>query len=51
MDKFLGIELDGYGFTIDSYWAYISLSWRFIATALLVSVGYKIYKHRQKSVF
>ena len=46
MDKFLGIELDGYGFTIDSYWAYISLSWQLLATAALVIVAYKLYRKK-----
>ena len=48
MDKFLGIELDGYGFTIDSYWAYISLSWQILATATIALIVYKIYKNRKQ---
>ena len=50
MDKYLGLEFDQFGFTIDSAYVYISLSWGFMLTAVLVGVAYKIYK-RSKRVF
>ena len=43
-DSFLSIELDGYGFTIDSYWFYLSLSWQIIALSAAAIVAYKVYK-------
>lgn len=50
-DSFLSIEFDDYGFTIDSYWFYLSLSWLAIGVIATALVGYKIYKRREKSVF
>ena len=46
MDKIIGIEIDGYGICLDSEWTYLALSWKLIATAVLVVIGYKIYKKR-----
>ena len=43
-DSFLSIELDSYGFTIDSYWFYVSLSWQMLLVSAVAFVGYKIYK-------
>ena len=48
MDKFLGIELDNYGIQIDSNWVYLALSWQLIATAVLVVIGWKVYKRFYK---
>lgn len=47
MDKIIGIELDKFGFSIDSEWVYLSLSWQFITLALLSGVAYKIYKRKK----
>jgi len=44
MDKFLGIELDNYGIQIDSNWIYLALSWKLIATATILFIGYRFYK-------
>lgn len=43
---FVNIEINGYGFCLDSEWTYLALSWKLIATAVLVVIGYKIYKKR-----
>lgn len=40
----LTIELDSYGFMLDTRWCYIALSWQLLATAALVGVGYKYFK-------
>ena len=48
MDKILGIELDNYGIQIDSNWLYLALSWQLIATAVLVVIGWKVYKRFYK---
>ena len=46
MDKFLGIEFNNYGIEIDGAWIYLALSWKLIATATILFVGYKFYKKR-----
>lgn len=46
MDKFVGFEFDGFGFTIDSANVYVSISWGAIATAAIVVIAYRIYKKR-----
>ena len=38
------IELDNYGFMLDTEWCYIALSWQLLITTALVAVGYKVYK-------
>ena len=47
MDKIIGIEVDGYGITLDSYWAYVALSWQLLATATVLLVAYKVWKNRK----
>ena len=46
-ENLLSIELNDYGFQIDTAWFYIALDWRFIFTALSVTIGYKIYKRKK----
>jgi hypothetical protein len=41
------IELDNYGFMLDTEWAYVALSWQLLITATLLAVAYKIYKRKK----
>ena len=41
------LELNDYGLEFDTYVAYIALSWQVIIPALIIGVGYKIYKVRK----
>jgi hypothetical protein len=41
------IELNDYGFMIDTEWAYISLTWQLLVTATLLTIAYKIYKRKK----
>ena len=43
---FATIEINDYGFCLDTEWTYVALSWQLIATATLLFIGYKIYKKR-----
>ena len=43
----LTIHFDNYGFTLDSEFAYVSLSWATLAVLVLSVVGAKIYKSRK----
>jgi hypothetical protein len=47
LDDLLTIELNEYGFQIETSWLYIALDWRFLTTALLVTIAYKIYKRKK----
>lgn len=47
MDKIIGIEVDGYGITLDSAWTYLALSWQLLATATVLFVAYKVWKNRK----
>jgi hypothetical protein len=40
------LELNDYGLEFDTYVCYIALSWQVIIPALIVVIGYKIYKKR-----
>jgi hypothetical protein len=44
LDDLLTIELNEYGFQIETSWLYFAIDWRFISTAALVFIGYKAYK-------
>jgi hypothetical protein len=48
-DSFLSIEFDSYGFTLDSYWFYVSLSWQMLLVSAVVFIGYRIYRNRRDS--
>lgn len=48
MDKLLGIEVNHYGVCIDSNWIYVALSWQIITAAVLIVIGYKVYKRFYK---
>ena len=41
------IELNEYGFCIDSDWFYIALDWKLIVTTALLVTAYKIYKRKK----
>jgi len=41
------IELNEYGFCMDSDWFYIALDWKLITLTALVVIGYKIYKRKK----
>ena len=38
------IELDNYGFMLETEWCYVALSWQILITSALLLVGYKAYK-------
>ena len=41
------IELNEYGFCMDSDWFYIALDWKLITLTALVVIGYKVYKRKK----
>jgi hypothetical protein len=41
------IELNEYGFCMDSDWFYIALDWKLITLTALLVIGYKIYKRKK----
>ncbi len=47
-DSFLSIELDGYGFTINSSPFYLSLSWGFIAVLTGLIIARRFYLMRMR---
>jgi hypothetical protein len=47
-EGFFTIELGRYGFMIDTEWAYVSLSWELLTTALVILVGIKVYNKIKK---
>jgi len=46
-EGFFTIEIDNYGFMLDTEWAYIALSWQLLTLTALVVIGYKIYKRKK----
>jgi len=46
-ENLLSIELNEYGLCVDTAWFYIALDYRFLTTALLVTIAYKIYKRKK----
>ena len=42
------IELNGYGFCLDTNWCYIALSWQVLALAITSVIAYKSYKAYNK---
>jgi uncharacterized PurR-regulated membrane protein YhhQ (DUF165 family) len=38
------IELDNYGFMLETEWCYVALSWELLIATTLLLVGYKAYK-------
>ena len=41
------IELDQYGFMLDTEWCYVALSWQLLITTALLLTTYKIYKRKK----
>jgi hypothetical protein len=41
------IELDNYGFMLDTEWCYVALSWQLLITTALVAVAYRVYKRKK----
>jgi hypothetical protein len=41
------IEIDTYGFMLDTEWAYVSLSWQLLITSALLGIAYKFYLVRK----
>ena len=46
-ENLMSIELNEYGFQIDTEWCYVALSWQLLITTALVAVAYKIYKRKK----
>ena len=44
------IELDQYGFMLDTEWAYVALSWQLLITTALLVTAYKIYKQTRNKI-
>jgi hypothetical protein len=38
------IELDNYGFMLETEWCYVALSWELLITTALLLTAYKAYK-------
>ena len=38
------IELDTYGFMLDTEWAYVALSWELLITAGVIATAYLLFK-------
>lgn len=48
MDKYLGIELDRFGFTIDSAWFYLSISYNLLLIAGAFLLARRFYLKRKR---
>jgi hypothetical protein len=46
-EGFFTIEIDSYGFMLDTNWCYLALSWQMIAIATTLLIAYKIYKRKK----
>jgi hypothetical protein len=40
----MNIEIDSYGFMLDTEWCYVALNWQLLITATILTIGYKAYK-------
>lgn len=43
----MSIELNNYGFCVDSDWFYIALDWKVIIISAVVIIGIKLWKGRK----
>jgi len=43
----MSIELNNYGFCVDSDWFYIALDWKVIILSAIVIIGVKLWKGRK----
>ena len=41
------IELNGYGFEIDTNWCYVALSWQLLIVGWSIALGVIIYKRKK----
>jgi hypothetical protein len=41
------IEIDTYGFMLDTEWCYVALTWELLITTALLITAYKIYKRKK----
>lgn len=48
-ENLMTIELNEYGFQIDTAWAYIALSWNLLGTIALAIVARRFYLKRKKN--
>lgn len=48
MDKYLGIELDRFGFTIDSEWFYLSISYNLFLVIGAFIIARRFYLKRRR---
>lgn len=48
MDKFIGIELDHYGFLIDSKWFYLSISYELIGLVIALVIARRYFLNRKR---
>jgi len=43
----MSIELNDYGFCMDSDWFYVALDWKLIIVSAIVIIGVKLWKGRK----
>ena len=46
-EGFFTIEIDTYGFMLDTEWCYVALSWQLIALSVIGAIIYKLYRVRK----
>ena len=43
----MNIELNSYGFCLDSDWTYIAIDWKLITLSVVGAILYKVYKRKR----
>jgi hypothetical protein len=46
-EGFFTIEIDTYGFMLDTEWCYVALSWQLITLSVLCAIIYKVIKRKR----
>lgn len=46
-EGFFTIEIDTYGFMLDTEWCYVALSWQLITLSVLGAIIYKVIKRKK----
>jgi hypothetical protein len=46
-EGFFTIEIDTYGFMLDTEWCYIALSWQLITLSVVGAILYKVIKRKR----
>jgi len=46
-EGFFTIEIDTYGFMLDTEWCYVALSWQLITLSVLGAIIYKVIKRKR----